>query len=442
MAKATESTALAVRTEDSGEMQIAHSQALAKHEIESALVIAQRMPRDEAQAEQRIMRACSSPRFSAMVQYSYPRGSGENRQIIKGPTVKVARELARCWGNIRWGTDIIADDEETRTLRSWAWDLETNAKTSRDTTFKKLIYRKKGGWVKPDERDLRELSERMAAFAIRNCLLDVLPEELVALALETSQKTLEGKAAKDPTEARRQISEAFRTLGVSVKDLEQYLGHSLTQCSPAEIAELRPIYKSILDGQTKWVDYVSDEDEPEKKKPTGSIDELDAGKITPEKRQRPHGKVCSAVLAYIQDRPGCTVEQINAAMEDSPESLTLALDELCQAEMIQFDGVGYSVPGDEQGEAEPAEDETEKPEETPQEVQTETKPQKAAKVTTSGDELEAAIEAIEQADTVKAARAARKAAYAIKGIRDPELDRINTAFRAANARLSPAGGAL
>lgn len=220
-------------------------------------------------------------------------------------------------------------------------------------------------------------------------------------------------------------------MGLSTTDELQDIGESRITNKPITLLALDDLDATCPEPQMS---------EPEQSQEPAN--NLDGGKITPEKRQRPHGKVCSAVLAYVQDRPGCTVDQINAAMDDSQEALTLALDELCRAEMIEYDGVGYSLPGDDQGETEPVQDDAETAEEQPQKAQTETKPKKTETVDTAGDELEAAIAAIKQADTVKSARAARKAAYAIKGIGDPELERINTAFRSANARLSPAGGAL
>jgi len=260
MSVATESTALATREEQSTELAITAQQAMARHEIEGAIVVAQRFPRNEDAAYGRVMQSCERWTFASMARYSYPRGG----QQIEGPSVSLAREVARCWGNIRYGADIVHDDESTRTVRGWAWDVQTNTKETQDSTFRKLIYRKRGGWQSPDERDLRELTNKHGAVCSRNCLLHLVPPDLIDEALRASKATLERDASKDPAEARRKMIRAFQTVGVTVDDMEEHLGHPLKQATPAEITDLRAIWKSISDGNSTWAEYAKPA-EPEKK---------------------------------------------------------------------------------------------------------------------------------------------------------------------------------
>ena len=39
-------------------------------------------------------------------------------------------------------------------------------------------------------------------------------------------------------------------------ELEKYLGHSLDQCQPDELQELRSIYAAIRDGEAKWSGFM------------------------------------------------------------------------------------------------------------------------------------------------------------------------------------------
>ena len=252
----TESTALATRQEQSGELAATPQQAMAAKEIEGAIILARRFRRSEDDARARLLHSCKRPKFAAMVRYSYPRAGAQ----VEGATVYLAREAARVWGNIRYGFDIVHDDDEIRTVRAWAWDLESNTRRQIDATFKKLIYRRKGGWQAPDERDLRELTNKQGETAVRNCLLHLLPPDLVDDALEDSLKTLSSDAAKDPMEARKKLVLAFRGLGITALQLEQYLGHQLALITPDEIANLRGVWKSIADGNSKWPEYVQTED--------------------------------------------------------------------------------------------------------------------------------------------------------------------------------------
>ncbi len=246
--------ALAVVEASTGEISPSHAQAMAKHEIEGAIVLARRFPRNEEAALQRILKSCGRISFAKLALYSYPRGG----TTISGPSVNLAREMARCWGNIRYGCDIIQDDETTRTIRGWAWDLETNTKGHEEASFKKLIYRKKGGWDEPDERDLRELTNKHGAICVRNSILHILPADVIDDAKAETKKTMTRKFAADPDGAYKQMLRAFSSIRVSVDDLELYLGHPYRQCSTDELADIQSVWKSINDGNSKWQDYVKD----------------------------------------------------------------------------------------------------------------------------------------------------------------------------------------
>jgi hypothetical protein len=246
-----ETTELATREQTGSDLQQTQAAAFARYEMEGALLVARRFPRNEDAAFQKLMKSCGRATFAADAAYSFPRG-GEQ---ITGPSVYLAKEAARVWGNIRYGADIIADDEQNRHIRGWAWDVETNSRTSADDYFAKLVFRKKGGWIKPDERDLRELTNRRAAILVRNCILSLLPTDLVEDALAAAGRTIEKGVGDNIDEHRKKVLTAFGSLGVSVEDLESFLQHKIGQATPAEIANLRKIWKSITDGNSTWAEY-------------------------------------------------------------------------------------------------------------------------------------------------------------------------------------------
>lgn len=252
MSVVTEETGLSTRTEQSFELAQTSAAAAAQFEIQSAIIIARRFPRNEDQAFEKLMRACKRLSFAEDAAYAFPRGG----ETVEGPSVNLAREAARVWGNIRHGLDVIRDDETSRQIRGWAWDLETNTKVSAEDEFAKLIYRKKGGWQKPDERDLRELTNRRGAILVRNCILQVLPKDLIEDALHRSKETIREGAASDPETTRKRLILAFSELNVTPDMIEHALGHPIAQCSPKELADLRTVYKSIADGNSTWAEYI------------------------------------------------------------------------------------------------------------------------------------------------------------------------------------------
>jgi len=88
-------------------------------------------------------------------------------------------------------------------------------------------------------------------------------------------ETLRTSAGKDPDEQKKKLLSAFDNLHVTAEMLKDYLGHPLSECSPAEIANLRKIYASIKDGNSTWKEYV--------KKPEGDSDTLKPGTVSTKK---------------------------------------------------------------------------------------------------------------------------------------------------------------
>jgi DNA-binding transcriptional MerR regulator len=247
-----EDNGLATRQSFSGELAPTAAAAQKQADVQSAIIVAKRFPRDEDAAFEKLMKACKRTSFAEDAEYVFPRGG----QSVRGPSVNLAREAARVWGNIQYGLTITRDDPDSRQIQGWAWDVETNTRITAEDDFRKLIYRKKEGWIEPDERDLRELTNRRGAILIRNCILQLLPKDLIEDAVAKTHETLKTRAAQDPEGERKKIIDAFSGIGVSAEMLKAYLGHPIAQSSPAEIANLRPIFQSIRDGNSTWKQYV------------------------------------------------------------------------------------------------------------------------------------------------------------------------------------------
>jgi len=270
----TQNTALALvkESEDTSLVELNQQQSMARsqQEVQGAIVLAKRFPRNEDQAFARLQRSCQRPSFAESVEYAFPRGGKE----VRGPSADLAREAARCWGNIRYGTEVVSESKDERHIRSFAWDLETNNYATQESFFKKRIQRKveingmkETRWVEPDERDLLELHNRIAAKAERNCILKVLPPDYIQDAIATAHETLRNRDAVDPDASRKRLIVGFGALGITPEMLGEYLGHPLAQCSPAEFDKLRGIWKSIKDGNSTWAEYAQKAEEESQEVP-------------------------------------------------------------------------------------------------------------------------------------------------------------------------------
>jgi len=340
MATTKEETGLTTRTEQTFELAPTAGAAEKQFEIQSAIVIAKRFPRNEDAAFEKLMKAAKRVSFAEDAAYSFPRGG----TTVEGPSVNLAREAARVWGNVRFGLDIIRDDEESRQIRAWAWDMETNVRVSAEDDFKKLVQRKQKGqngqsstiWMKPDERDLRELTNRRGAIVVRNCLLQIVPKDLIEDAMARCKETIRKGAEQDPEAARKRLILAFSELNISPEMLESSLGHKLAECSPAEVANLRNIYKSIADGNSTWQEYANPQ--PKKEPEKGSIDITDLSKGKEENRG--HGdENLSAASSLSETTANKTHQTITTAetsgLHDAEQQRKADLEQLDKQQAIE-----------------------------------------------------------------------------------------------------------
>lgn len=247
--------AQAIQVADAGGLSVVSRE---QSEIQSAIISAKRFPRSEEKAFAQIIKAFKRPSLARCAQYSFPRGGA----TVRGPSIDTARELARLWGNIKHGLRIVGVDDIYVHIKGYAIDLENNASIEAEDKFKKLVQRKRGGntqWVAPDERDLRELINRRGAILVRNCILQLIAPDIVDAALEQADATLRQVSSGELEQSRedtiRSLVLIFDGMGVSVEMLEQRLKHELSLITVSELTELRTIYKSLRDGNSRREDH-------------------------------------------------------------------------------------------------------------------------------------------------------------------------------------------
>lgn len=252
---------------------VAASVAASVTEARAAIMLAKEFPRNEMDVFQQVIAACKRPSFAEKASYAFPRGGS----LVTGPSVHLAREMARAWGNIQHGHEVIVDNEESRKIRAWAWDVQTNTRVIKEDEFKKLIQRKnkqtgQTNWVTPDERDLRELTNRRAAILLRNAILELMPPDFIEDARARAADTLESRAKEDPEGEKKKIAAVFLGLGIPASELEEWGKCKMAQFTPKMLAELRQIYASVRDGNSRWAEHLGRDTVPPKK--TQSLDDL------------------------------------------------------------------------------------------------------------------------------------------------------------------------
>lgn len=230
-----------VQTEKSA-LQASH-EAKAVADVQAGYVIAKKFPRNQMQAFQNIINSCKRPFLAEQALYAYPKGG----QMVEGPSIRMAEELARNWGNVKFGVEEISQASGVSIAEAYAIDLETNTKSSKTFHVPHVRHTKKGSYAIKDSREIYELVANMGARRMRACILAIVPSDIVEEATKQVRKTLESSDIPVQEQVKKMCM-AFDELGVSVEMLEQRLGHKLSATIPSEIVTLKSIYKSIKDG--------------------------------------------------------------------------------------------------------------------------------------------------------------------------------------------------
>lgn len=220
---------------------IEHSRAIA--EVQAAVLVAQHSPRNEADAIARAKESCGQMAVAETAFFSFRRGGS----MVSGPTIGLATELARCWGNIDYGIMELAADPIARQteMLAFAWDLETNTK-SRQTFIVPWVRDARSGQQNlTDIRDIYENNANNGARRLRECIFRVLPPYLKSMATHACRETLERGQSSTPLPVRiSQCIEKYASTGVSIDRLEAQYGPS-AKWTTVEVANLGVTLQTI-----------------------------------------------------------------------------------------------------------------------------------------------------------------------------------------------------
>ena len=251
---------------NAGTIEIESSRAVA--EAQGKLVIAKRFPRDEARAFSKIMESCKRRGLAEEATYSFPRAG----QTINGPSIRLAEELARAWGNIDYGIRELSRKDGISEMEAYAWDLETNTSSSQKFSVRHIRDTREGAKPLHDERDIYELTANQGARRLRARILAILPPDIVEAALSECRATLAGDNTEPVADRVRKMLRAFEKYGVTAAMIEVRLGHKLDAVLPDEIADLQGIFNSLKNGMSKASDWFGGA-KAERETATGVLDE-------------------------------------------------------------------------------------------------------------------------------------------------------------------------
>lgn len=224
-------------------------QARAVAEVQAAVIVAQQCPRDMNRAWAEMRAACGRLALAARAFYAVPnRGTG--------PSVHLARELARIWGNLDYGVRELRrdDDRGESEIQAFAWDQQTNVRSTRSIIVPHARMKKRNGaQVREQLTDLGDVylnNQNVGARAVRECVFTVLPADFVAEAQELCRATIERGDGQPLDKRIADMVGAFSTYGVTVLQIETRLGRKKGLWNAADVADLGVVFSSIKRGET------------------------------------------------------------------------------------------------------------------------------------------------------------------------------------------------
>jgi len=251
--------AIMARNQTQAAIEVEQQRSLA--EVQGAIVLAKRFPRNPIVAIDKILNACQRLGLAEQALYSYARGGTE----ITGPSIRLAESIAQNWGNLQFGIKELEQRNNESTVEAFAWDMETNVRQVKVFQVKHERHTKKGSYKLEDPRDIYELTANQGARRLRACILGVIPADVIEEAVSQCEVTLKSKADISP-ESLKKLVEAFSTYGIAKEQVEMRIQRRIDTITPAQIVMLRKIYNSLKDGMSApsdWFEMMKAEISPE-----------------------------------------------------------------------------------------------------------------------------------------------------------------------------------
>ena len=215
-------------------------------EVQAAVVMAKRFPRDWVEVESKLIMSCKRPKLAEIAVYEYPRGGTK----VTGPSIRLAEAAAQAMGNIDFGWTEIQRLEDESICTAYAWDIENNIR--RATTFSVPHYRdtRQGKKKLSDDRDIYEMCANQASRRMRGCILQVVPGDLVDLAISECEKTLRANLGTVQEQAAKWAKLFEKEYKVKPESIMKYLGSRPETWTQNDIFRLRKLYNALQDNMT------------------------------------------------------------------------------------------------------------------------------------------------------------------------------------------------
>lgn len=216
-------------------------------EVYAAILVAQQVPRDLEMVQREMEELCRMPSMARKAMYKFPKGG----KTVTGPTIQLMKELVRIWRNTQWGMVELSRSEGKSELLAYAWDAQTNSRSSRIVIVEHK--RDRSGENPEDLIDMREImtnNTNIASRHLRETIATILPLWFVDRAVELCLATVTGGGSVPIPQKIRNCVVRFEELGVRKDRLIARLGGRPTnEWDALDLADLLAAYSRVQSGE-------------------------------------------------------------------------------------------------------------------------------------------------------------------------------------------------
>lgn len=221
-------------------------------EVQAAMVVAKKFPRNEVESYNRIIRACQRKSLAEQAMYEYPRGGTK----VTGPSIRLAEAMAQNWGNLDYGLIELDQKAGESQVMAYAWDLETNTRQTIVFSVPHIRATKKGNVPLTDPRDIYEMVANQGARRMRSCILRVIPGDVIESAVAQCNKTLMDEGGAPLIDLVRDAAKTFQEeYGIPLEAIGKYIGCKHEAFRMKDLIRLKKVFRSLKDGMAKREDY-------------------------------------------------------------------------------------------------------------------------------------------------------------------------------------------
>lgn len=238
------------RTEQPATSLVEVESQRAIQEVQAAMVIAKKFPRDQVEAMNRILDACTRPSLAESALYTYARAGTD----ITGPSIRLAEAIAQNWGNLQFGIRELSQANGESTVEAYAWDVESNTRQVKVFQVPHIRYTKQTIKQLKDPREIYELVANQGARRLRACILGVIPGDVIEAAVQQCEVT-QRTTADTSEKGIEKMLEGLSRFGITRSMVEKRIQRNIDSITPVQMVQMRKIYASLRDEMSVVSDW-------------------------------------------------------------------------------------------------------------------------------------------------------------------------------------------